>query len=127
MSKEYLAAIDKIGKLNNEIKNLQTQIHELKINKVDWENMSKYLDGRITNAKEMLDSEGYINAETRLKLEGEYEALKALRVTFNQWKKETIVAIDQRPKCPKCGDETYIIDWDNDRLMCISCGHYYPM
>lgn len=32
----------------------------------------------------------------------------------------------KKPKCPECEDDNYLIDWDNDELMCLSCGHKYP-
>jgi hypothetical protein len=34
---------------------------------------------------------------------------------------------EQKSGCPKCQDKTYIIDWETNQLICISCGHKYPM
>lgn len=34
---------------------------------------------------------------------------------------------NKKPKCPDCNSQEYIIDWDNNQLICIACGRIFPM
>ena len=45
----------------------------------------KLFDGKISSCKQLLASEGFINDEQRLRLQGETECLEGLRYAFERW------------------------------------------
>ena len=53
--------------------------------KVELDEILKYLDGKIQNCHQMQLSEGYIDNDTRLRLQGETESLEEIRRVLAKW------------------------------------------
>lgn len=84
------------GETSTYIQVLQETISKTRSSR--YSDLLSFLDGKILNCEQMLSSQGIIDKDTRLRLEGETASLKDLRIMLKQWSSIDTVAKQEGEK-----------------------------